>query len=359
MVALPASSLWFIGFLVGATIGATVWRARLCTFGAVEDALMGHDWRRMKVFGLALGIALIGTQALIFSGLLDPLVTTYVPDKLSFLPIALGALMFGFGMAMVGTCAFGSLIRLGGGDLRALVVLIVFGALAYAMQRGILAPIRIRAVEFFALPMPGLTASSIGELSSYFTGVDVSLWVSLLLGGMLIAFYVRDKRLKNARRLKLAGVLLGLGVVAGWLATHVLVDPFATTVRTQSLTFVAPVGRTFFGVLLNTVNLADFGVGTVIGTAVGAFVMARRADEFRWNAFDDQIEMRRHLLGAVLMGVGGVLAGGCTIGQGLTAGSLLAITWPITVGGMVLGARLGIAYLVGERWQDLFSRDPA
>lgn len=359
MMALPASAVGFVGFLVGLLIGAAVWRARLCTFGAVEDALMGRDWRRMKVFGLALGIALVGTQLLVFAGMLDPRVTTYVPDKLSFLPIALGAVMFGFGMAMVGTCAFGSLIRLGGGDLRGVVVLIVFGALAYAMQRGILAPLRIKAVEFFAIAIPGSVPGSIGGLGGYAFGVDIALWVALLLGGLLLTIFVADKRLRRARRLMLAGVLLGLGVIAGWLATHVLVDTFATSVRPQSLTFVAPVGRAFFGVLLNTVDLADFGVGTVLGTVVGAFVMARRADEFRWSAFDDQIEMRRHLLGAALMGVGGVLAGGCTIGQGLTAGSLMAITWPITVGGMVLGARLGIAYLVGERWQDLISGDSA
>jgi uncharacterized membrane protein YedE/YeeE len=359
MIALPASATGFLGFLVGVAIGAAVWRARLCSFGAVEDALIGRDWRRMRVFGLALGIALTLTQLLIFTGLFDPRMTTYVPDKLSFLPIAIGAVMFGFGMAMVGTCAFGSLVRLGGGDLRSLVVLIIFGALAYAMQRGILAPLRISTVELFAIPMPGMAPSSVGGLSAYAFAADLSMWGGLLVAAILITLYVVDRRLRRARRLMLAGILLGLGVVAGWLATQTLLDSFATNVRSQSLTFVAPVGRTFFGLLLNTVDFADFGVGSVIGTIVGSFAMARYADEFRWNAFDDQIEMRRHLTGAGLMGVGGVLAGGCTIGQGLTAGSLLAITWPITVGGMVLGARLGIAYLVGERWQDIFSRDPA
>lgn len=143
-----------------------------------------------------------------------------------------------------------------------------------------------------------------------------------------------------------AGVMLGLGVVAGWLATTWLVDEFAHPTPPQSLTFVSPVARALFGLLLEPASLAEFGAGSVFGVALGAFAAARRADEFRWEAFDDPREMKRHLLGAVFMGSGGILCGGCTIGQGLTAGSLFALSWPLAVAGMAVGARLGIALLM-------------
>lgn len=356
MLSLVPSSLALIGFGVGTTIGAAVWRARLCSFGAMEDALMGHDWRRAKVFGLALALALLLTQILVFTGYFEPRLSTYVPDRLSLIPIAVGAVMFGFGMAQVGTCAFGSLVRLGGGDLRSLIVLLIFGALAYAMQRGVLAPVRLAAMEKLAVPLPGMTPSTLPDLLAHFGVRGAGLILAVAVALLALYSIISDKRLRKARRLLTAGTLLGLGVVTGWLATQTFVDPLETTIRTQSLTFVAPVGRAFFGTLLNALDFADFGVGTVFGVIFGAFLAAVVADEFRWNAFDDPLEMRRHLSGAVLMGIGGVLAGGCTLGQGLTAGSLLALTWPITVGGMLLGARLGIARLVGESWRDVFSR---
>ena len=356
MTALPAAAVGPVGFLVGALLGFCVWRARLCSFGAIEDALMGEDWRRMKVFGLSLGIAMLGTQALVLAGVFDPALSTYIPTKLSWLPLAFGAILFGLGMALVGTCAFGSLIRLGGGDLRGLVTLIIFGAVAYAMSRGVLAPLRIRVVEMFAAPMPGESASALPDLLAHYGLNSARIGLPVLLGGFLIGAALRDRRLRHAPRLVTSGVALGFAVVAGWLATQGLVDSLEASVRTQSLTFVAPVGRAFFGLLLNAVDWSDFGVGTVFGVAFGAFIAARLADEFRWNAFDDSLEMRRHLIGAVLMGFGGVLAGGCTIGQGLTAGSLLALSWPVTLLGMLIGARIGIAVLIGEGWRDLMPR---
>jgi hypothetical protein len=336
------------GLGVGAACGFAMRRARLCSFGALESAMMGGDWRRMRVFGLALAVAMVCTQTLIGLGVFTPAETAYLPPRLAILSILAGAGMFGLGMSLVGTCAFGTLVRLGGGDLRSLVVTLVFGAFAYAALRGALSPLRLVA-ESFAAATPGGGPSGLFELA----GGGAAR--AALTGGAALALTVpvwRDKRLRTMPRLLAAGVTLGLGVAAGWLVTA-SADDFEIGRRVQSLTYVAPTARALYAGLANATAWADFGVGTVIGAPLGAFLAARLNDEARWEAFDDAYEMRRHLLGAALMGVGGVLAGGCTIGQGLSAGALGAFSWPLALIGMAAGARLGIALLVEGSLREL------
>ena len=347
MEGVPGFVVGLSGLAVGAVLGFFVRRARLCTFAAIEDATVGGDTRRFKVFAVALAIAILGTQALIVLGLFDPRATPYVPSAWPWLTAMLGGLLFGVGMAQVGTCAFGSLVRLGGGDLRSLVVLLVFGLVAYATVRGIAAGVRTELLDRTALPLPWLRQGDLPGAADFATSLDSRLGLGVVIAGMLSLWALSDQRVWRARRLLVAGVVLGLCVVAGWVATAVLPDPFAADIRPQSLNFVAPVGRTIIGGVLGQVSLLDFGVASVVGAVAGAGTAAWLGDEFRWDAFDDQREMRRHLFGAVLMGFGGVVAGGCTIGQGLTAGSLLALSAPMAVIGMFVGARVVIFFLVG------------
>lgn len=334
------------GFLLGGAAGFAVRRARLCTFGALEDALVGGDTRRLRVFGLALGIGLAGTQAAIVAGLLLPSETTYVGTAMPWIGVLVGGLLFGLGMALVGTCAFGSLVRLGGGDLRSLVVVMILAAVAYATLRGVLAAPRIAVFE--ATPMVAWVAAGtdLPGLLDPVAGTSTRPWLAAAVAALLVAIVAADRRLRRAPRLVTAGVVLGLAIVGGWLATTLLVDAFEAPARPQSLTFIAPVARAVFGVLLDADGLAEFGVASVFGVVAGAMLAARLSSDFRWEAFDDAREMKRHLAGAVLMGSGGVLCGGCTIGQGLSAGSLLALSWPLALAGMALGARLGIAILM-------------
>jgi len=343
---LPGYSVGLAGVVIGAVLGFAARHAKLCTFAAIEDATIGGDTRRLKTFALALAIALIGTQAQVVFGLVDPRVTPYVPTALPWLAATLGGFLFGVGMALVGTCAFGSLVRLAGGDLRSLVVLIVFGLVAYATIRGVIAAIRVDVLDGTALRLPSLQQGDLPSLISLALPFDTRVALGAAIGLGLLAWALTDKRLRRSRRLVAAGAILGLSVVAGWLATAVLSDPLDQAARVQSLNFVAPVARAIYGALLGQVGLADFGVAAVLGVVLGAALAAWRAHEFRWEAFDDQREMRRHLLGAVLMGLGGVIAGGCTIGQGLTAASLLAFAAPLAIAGMILGARVGIFFLV-------------
>lgn len=344
MQLLTASIVALLGLAVGAACGFAVRRARLCSYAALESALIGGDWRRMRVFGLALAIALATTQALIAAGWFAEAETAFLPDRLAVPATLVGGAMFGLGMALVGTCAFGSLLRLGAGDLRSLVVILVYAAVGYAAMRGVLSPLRLWA-ESVSMPAPQGASASIYALAGAFAGRDLRGPLTLLLVGLLGYAVLRDRRLLAMPRMLAAAVTLGLSVAAGWAITAAA-DDFETGRRITSLTFVAPVGRAVYGGLLDPRIWLDFGVGTVFGAPLGAFLAARLNRDFRWEAFDDPREMRRHLLGAALMGFGGLLAGGCTIGQGLTAGSVGALSWPLAVLGMAAGARLGMAILV-------------
>lgn len=343
-----------LGGMIGFACGFAVRRARLCTFGALEDAMVGNDRRRLKIFGLALGIAMLGTQVLVASGQFSPQDSSYVPLAMPWLALVAGGMMFGLGMALVGTCSFGSLVRLGGGDLRSLVVILVFGAMAYATLRGVLAPLRINVLERVTVATPA--GADLPGLFRLPAGSGLALLGSALIGAGLIAVALRDKRLRRSPRLLAAGIIIGSGVVAGWWVTSHLLDSFDIVQRLQSLTFVSPVGKLIYGALIGQGYLGEFGIGSVMGVVAGAFAASRFDDEFRWEAFDDDREMRRHLAGAGLMGMGGILCGGCTIGQGLSAGSMLALSWPLAVGGMVLGARLGIEILMGHSLPDTLAR---
>lgn len=356
MTELPAWGAALAGVLVGSACGFTVRRARLCSFGAVEDAWMGGDTRRLRIFGLALAIALAGTQGLVGLGLLDPANSTYVQPALPWLSIAIGSMLFGLGMALVGTCGFGSLVRLGAGDLRSLIVMMVFGSVSYATLRGMLAPVRIEVLEKVSWPLPGGLKGDLAGILAYLGAPDARAWITLAGALALVAIVAIDPRLRRSPRLLLAGATLGVAVVAGWWVTGVAVDAFETVPRAQSLTFVSPVGRALYAVLSAPAALLEFGIGTLAGVTFGSFLSALYDREFRWEAFDDDREMRRHLLGAVLMGGGGVLAGGCTIGQGISAGSMMALSWPLAIAGMMIGARIGIAFLVEGSIRGLWQR---
>jgi len=348
---LPEWGVGLAGFLTGLACGFGIRRGKLCTFGAIEDWVAARDSRRLKVFALALIVAVGGTQALILAGQFDPGTTAYLPAALPLVSVIVGSILFGIGMSLVGTCGFGCLVRLGGGDLRSLVVLLVSGAVAYAALRGVLLDLRLEGLDAWQIRLPEGTRAELVALLGPYLGPypRAALTLAVMLG--LAAWIFTDRRLARTPRLVIGGVVLGLGVVAGWVVTGVTVDEFAIP-RPQSLSFAGPIAKALFGLLAASDRLTDFAVTSVFGVAAGAGLAALLAGQFRWEAFDDPREMRRHLAGAALMGFGGIAAGGCTIGQGLTAGSLMALSWPLAVGGLFIGARLGIFFVLEGRFAD-------
>ncbi|KAB2920757.1 MAG: YeeE/YedE family protein [Hyphomicrobiaceae bacterium] len=341
------------GFICGFLAGFAAQYGRLCTVGAIEDALVARDYRRASAWAVSAAVAILITQALVFADVLDLSATHYVLARMDLLGLIVGGLLFGLGAALVGTCAFGLLVRIGTGDLRALVSAVLLGLAAFAATGGILSPLRQSLADFGAVDTTGVGGTTLTAIASTQLGNAAAVLCALLVPAVLLAFGIGNQRLHKKPRLIAASCLMGVAIAGGWLATGVIADPF-TVQRPESLTFVAPLGRLILNIMGETLSSTSFGVATLFGVAMGSLAVALARGELRWEAFDDQREMRRHLLGALLMGFGGVLARGCTIGQGLTGTSTLSIAAPIAVAAMVVGARFGLTHLIEGR--PLFAR---
>jgi uncharacterized membrane protein YedE/YeeE len=343
--------LMFGGFACGFAAGAAARYGRLCTMSAIEDAVIARDWRAAKAWGLALATAIVLTHAFAWMAAVDLTDSVYAAGALDLAGALGGGLVFGLGMALVGTCSFGLLVRAGSGDLRAAMSAAVVGVAAFAFTAGVLSPVRMQIAGLATIDLrahggpllPGLLARWLDQSQTV-----VAAGVIAVIAAVLLAAVVRDPRLARRPRLLVAAIVLGSAIAAGWAVTAVSIDRLEGT-RLESLSFVAPAGRLLLQLMSDTLRDVGFGVASVLGVVCGAGLMAIVKDEVRWEAFDDVREMRRHLLGAVLMGLGGVMARGCTIGQGMSAASVLAVSAPIVMLGILIGARIGLAVLLEGR----------
>ena len=345
--------MWLVigGFVCGFVAGAAARYGRICSMSAIEDALVARDYRAAKAWGLALAVAIVATQAIAVAWSLDLQTTSYAAGSLDLLGALLGGLIFGFGMALIGTCSFGLLVRAGSGDMRAVVSACVVGIAAFAVTAGVASPVRshlstLAVVDLTPLGgalLPGIVTRAVGSPAN-----TTGLALGLAIAALLIAVALLDRRLRRRPRLVVAAMLLGASIAGGWAVTALAVDRLEAA-RIESLSFVAPVGRLLLQVMTDHLRDVGFGGGAVMGVVCGAMVVAVARQDVRWEAFDDAREMRRHMLGAALMGAGGVLARGCTIGQGMSAASVLAVSAPLVVVGVVIGAKLGLAILLEGR----------
>jgi hypothetical protein len=319
---------------------------------AVEDALVGHDYRSAKAWGLALAVAIVATQLAWSAGWTDLTRTLYSGPRLHLLGVTAGGVLFGLGMTLVGTCSFGLLVRAGGGDLRAAMSAMVVGIVAISTTAGTLTSLRTPLLDFGVVSVDGYGGPSLHGLLSTALGSSPAMLLETVALFGLVSFALLDRRLRKRKRLLIASVLMGLAIAGGWVLTSRAVEAM-TLDRPESLSFVAPVGRALLQFMMDPFRNVGFGVSAALSAALASLAVAWWRSEFRWEAFDDATEMRRHLLGGSLMAVGGVLAQGCTIGQGMTAASTLAISAPIFIACVLVGAKLGLWYLIEghARWR--------
>ncbi|WP_193369004.1 YeeE/YedE family protein [Pelagibius marinus] len=339
------------GGLAGIVIGAAARRDRFCTLAALERFWYANDSSGLRTWILAATVALIATQAMALTGLIDLQRSFYLSSNFGWTGAILGGLAFGFGMALVGTCGFGALVRLGGGSLRSLVVLLVLGLSALAAQRGLIAQARVAVVDNLAADLSFAGDQSLGSIASALLGFDARLAVAFVVAGLLLLWIFSSADYRHRLGNIITGGIIGLGVAFGWLATTWVAQRAFEPVQIEAGSFVVPVGDTLIQFIAFTGVLPDYGVGLVVGVGLGAALVAWRKKDVRWEACDDARELGRHIVGAFLMGTGGVFAMGCTIGQGVTAVSALAISAPVVMLSIAIGARLGLAYLLeGSIW---------
>ena len=344
----PASLVLWSGFVLGAIIGAASRWTQFCTLGAIADAVVVGNQRRLRGWILAIAVAIAGTQFLYISGAVDISQSIYLRGSFGWLGALVGGGLFGFGMVLVGTCGYGTLIRLGGGDLRSLIDLAVLGIFAYLTISGPLAYVRTAVIERTDVASSTIGAPGIVEVLALVSSLPedaARLIATILIVGSLLYYCFRDRTFRSCRNEMAAAVVMGLAVCAAWLATgHLGYDEFDSK-PPVSFTFVRPLGDSVLYAMLSSGMALNFGIASVAGVLLGAHLVARAKGELHREGFDGDKEMVRHLTGSALMGTGGVLALGCTIGQGMSGISTLALSAPLAIAAIFTGAAFGLRYL--------------
>lgn len=338
------------GFAAGAVFGAAAHRTNFCTMGAIADLVLTGQAVRFRAWALAIAVALLGSQALHLTGYVDLGRSIYQTPNLGWLGAILGGLMFGFAMTLTGGCGNKTLVRLGAGSLKSLVVFLCLGFAAYATLRGLVGAVRLPLEAATNLDLAKLGVPRQGIVDVLVAGFGLPsratrVVLTLLVAGGLLWFCFRDPAFRAARSEMLGGIVIGLLIPAGWMITGVLGDdPFDPT-QLASFTFVAPIGDTLQYAMTYTGARIGFGVATVLGVIAGSFLSAILAGRFAWEGFADRSDLARHMVGGVLMGIGGVLALGCTIGQGITGLSTLALGSVLALLSILAGGWIGVKYL--------------
>lgn len=342
-------SAWLLpgsGLLVGIVLGMVARHYRFCTLTSLERYWYARDSTGLRAWVLSAAVAVALTQGMIWLELIDVKDSFYLNPRLSLLGIVAGGVMFGIGMAFVGTCGFGALVRLGGGSLQSLVTIVTIGLAALSTQRGIIAVVREQWVEPLAFNLTSIGSQSLPEVVAYWFG-DALYWPSVIACLLVLLYWVfKESGFRGSGSAIKGGVLIGVCISLGWLCTSQLSHYLFIPVQLESASFVLPPGQTILALISGNHGIPDYGVGLVVGVVLGALLVALRQRDAHWEACDDARELRRHLGGAVLMGSGGVLAAGCTIGQGVSAFSVLALSAPIVFLSILFGARIGLSWLL-------------
>ena len=346
------------GFAGGVGLGFAARWGRFCTLAAIEGKVLGGDSTGLRMWGLAIAVAIIGTYALKQAGLIDISSTFYLTAPPHWQASVAGGLTFGLGMALVGTCGYGTLARIGGGDLKSVVTFLVMGITAYATIGGITAYLRL---ALFPSSSRLEKAASIAQSLKTHVGASEHFWAYLFAIVLAVAC-LSSKGFRTQPKRIFTAVLVGGLIVWGWVATGIIADNSFEPHPLESFTFSTPLGQTIlYGMIMSGSEL-KFGIGAVLGVVTGAAITSLFQGHFRWEAYDDAREMRRQILGGFMMGLGSVTALGCTIGQGISAASLLAWSAPITLVSIFAGAWLGLQYLISgsviEPMRQLFSSPP-
>jgi uncharacterized protein len=355
---LGGSVLWAT-FAITFALGMVMQKTGFCTMGAISDVFIVSSWNRLRQWFLAIGVAILGFAILSHLGFIDSLKTIYTSNKFLWLSIVVGSLFFGFGMVLASGCGSKTLVRIGGGNLKSVIVFMVLGLSAYMTLRGFLGVIRVNTLDTvfitFSTPqdLPSLLTGPLGV-----TRATLHLLLGLIIGFAFVLYALANKAFRTAENI-FAGVAVGAAITAVWWVSgylgHIAEDPntleevflLTNSGKMESLSFVAPYAYSLDWLMMysDTSKVLTIGIVAVLGMILGSATIALITKSFRWESFRNTEDTANHLVGAALMGFGGVTALGCTVGQGLSGISTLALGSFLALPGFILGGYLGVRYL--------------
>jgi uncharacterized membrane protein YedE/YeeE len=347
-------------FAIAAIMGGVMHKTHFCTMGAVSDWVNIGDTGRMRAWVFSMAVALAGVLALEAAGTINLYAETFPPYRtpnFGWLRYIVGGLMFGIGMTLASGCGSRTMVRIGGGNAKSLFVL-AFGALAAYLlmwtplfEKAFMPWIRPTTVLLAAYDVPDQSLPTV--LAAMF-GMKSAPAFHLAVGALVVAgmlwFVWKSADFRDNRDHILGGAVVGLAIFAGWWLTggpigqkwkeHAeMALTVPSRVQTQSYTYVSPMGDTL-RYLMDPLNfsLVTFGVVALGGIILGSAVWAVATRNFRFEWFASWGDFGNHAVGGLLMGAGGVLAMGCTVGQAITGVSTLAIGSFITFFSIVIGS---------------------
>lgn len=321
--------LW-AGLAIGLIFGASGQISGFCLHRGLTEFWSGNHGYKLHSFAMALAVALAGTQMLAGAGVISLTQSLYYMPSYSWLLLPVGGLMFGYGMSLANGCGARALVLLGQGNLRSLVVLLCLGIAAYMTLTGLVAPLRLWLAGDTTFSSPSITLAE---------DLPRTL-VAVVVVAALLWFALRRRESGRRKTDLVAGAVIGLLIVAGWTTTGWLGADDFDPVPLVSLTFVAPIGDTIQYAMIATGMSLRFGITVVLGVVAGSFLSSLLRRQCRLEGFDTARQMPRYVVGGLLMGSGGALAFGCSIGQGLTGLSTLAYSSMVASAAIVIGARL-------------------
>jgi len=338
-----------LGFVLGMVFGGTAQKTHFCTMGAISDIFFIGDWNRFRAWMLAMAVSVLGSQALHLMGVLDLSTSIYLSTNLGWAGAVIGGLLFGFGMTLGGGCGNKTLVRLGAGNLKSLVVAIFIAIFAYMTLRGLigLARVELEGLTVIDLAARDMAAQGIPDFLVSMGLADGTARVvsTVVIAGSVLWFCLRSSEFRASKPDLLSGLIIGLLIPSAWYVTGVIgYDDFEPT-PLASFTFISPVGESLQYLMTFTGATINFGIAVVGGIITGSFIVAKSTGDFHLESFSDESDMVRHISGGALMGVGGVLALGCTVGQGITGMSTLAVGSVIALLSIIGGGIFGMKYL--------------
>jgi uncharacterized membrane protein YedE/YeeE len=354
-------------FVLAFIFGAVGNKTNFCTMGAVSDWVNMGETSRLRMWLLAMAVALLGSSALQAAGLVDLSNSIYPSPNFTWLSYLVGGFLFGVGMTLGSGCGSKTLIRVGAGNLKSLVVYVFLGIAAYMTLRGLFGAFRVGVLEKAAITLP--QGQDLPSLFSTWMGMSEKAWrgiLTLTVAGAMLVFIYASKAFRSSFDYTLGGVVTGLVVAGGWYVSgvvgHVAEDPntlqeafvATNTGRMESFSFVSPMAFTLEYLMFWTdkSKIVTYGIASALGVIAGSAAYAAATRSFRWEGFRDAEDTANHVVGGILMGFGGITALGCTIGQAISGFSTLALGSILTFVAIIAGSATTMKY---QYWR--LSRD--